>query len=313
LGGGAADPTTVYFEAGATAGFDPAFDAAKLPNSSGLNLASFDDGGQPLAINGLPPSLLGSPLTVGLFVGGPAYGTYNLQVSQLTAFAATAVYLTDAEQQTTTRLALGTSYAFELTAANTGGTYATGTRFALQFAPGAPLPVVLTDFTAQAQAGGVRLAWATASEVNSAYFAVERSPDGRAFAELGRVAAAGTSIATHRYAYLDASAPAGVVYYRLRQVDLDGPAHYSPVRAVTWAGGAAGLALYLYPNPARPQATLAGAGPGAEVQVRDARGRLVLRTTADTMGAASLALPAGWPPGVYVVRAGGQALRLVVE
>jgi hypothetical protein len=40
---------------------------------------------------------------------------------------------------------------------------------------------------------------------------------------------------------------------------------------------------------------------------------LVLSTPADTVGTALLALPTGITTGVYVVRAGSQALRLTVE
>ncbi|MGI4869680.1 MAG: hypothetical protein ACRYFX_00725 [Janthinobacterium lividum] len=70
----------------------------------------------------------------------------------------------------------------------------------------APLPVELTDFTAVAQGPtAVRLAWHTASEQSSDYFAVERSPDGVAFAEVGRVAAAGTSTTPRTYGLLDAT------------------------------------------------------------------------------------------------------------
>jgi hypothetical protein len=49
------------------------------------------------------------------------------------------------------------------------------------------------------------------------------------------------------------------------------------------------------------------------VRVLDALGRPVASATADAAGAAALVLPAGRPAGVYVVRAGGAALRLVVE
>ena len=43
----------VYAEAGATPGFDTQYDASKLANSTGLNLASLV-GTTPLAIQGLP-------------------------------------------------------------------------------------------------------------------------------------------------------------------------------------------------------------------------------------------------------------------
>ena len=181
-------------------------------------------------------------------------------------------------------------------------------------ASGVPLPVELSAFTATA-AGyrAVRLAWATASEKNSAAFEVERSLNGTGFDRIGTVAAAGTSTAPREYALTDARLPAGTatLYYRLKQVDQDGTSSYSPVRTVT-PGGGAGNDLTLAPNPGR-NATLAGAVPAAPVQVFDAVGRLVLTATADTTGTARLVLPAALPAGVYVVRTGARALRLAVE
>ena len=73
-----------------------------------------------------------------------------------------------------------------------------------------------------------------------------------------------------------------------------------------------GGGLTLAPNPARAT-TLAGAGAGAAVAVFDALGRRVLAATADASGRAALVLPAGLPTGVYVVRSGPRAVRLVVE
>ncbi|MFD1875676.1 hypothetical protein [Hymenobacter bucti] len=293
-GGTDADSAAVYFEPGATPGFDIDFDAGKLLNPSGLNLASLTVDGQQLATNGLPPSLLGNPLAVSLYVTVPAYGTYTLQVGKLANFAPTAVYLTDALLQTTALLAPGTAYAFELTAANTSGTYATSTRFALQFVPSAaPLPVTLTRFTAEVRPRGMQLAWGTATEWHSAYFAVERSVDGQAFAELGRVAAAGSSGQPRDYALLDAQPLAGVGYYRLRQVDLDGSLSYSPVRVVAPAP----QGLTLFPNPAHAPVTLLDAGPQGLVQILDGRGRLVAITTADATGRAHVVLPAGLAGG----------------
>ena len=179
----------------------------------------------------------------------------------------------------------------------------------------APLPVELAAFTATAEGpAAVRLAWATASEKNSASFDVERSPNGVQFDRLGTVAAAGSSSAARSYALLDAKLPAGtaLLYYRLKQVDLDGTFSYSPVRTVALKGAVAGLSLY--PNPAHGgAATLTGALPGTVVTVFDALGRVVLVAPADATGTAALALPAGLPTGVYVVRAGTRALRLAVE
>ena len=176
-----------------------------------------------------------------------------------------------------------------------------------------PLPVELRAFTATAEGGqAVRLAWATASEKNSASFEVERSADGRTFARVGMVAAAGTSSAPRSYALLDASLPARqpTLYYRLRQVDADGTFSYSPVRAVALKDA---ISLALYPNPTTTSATLFGAQPGAAATVFDALGRPVASALADATGTAVLALPQGLPRGMYVVRSGPHALRLTVE
>ncbi|RZK63285.1 MAG: T9SS type A sorting domain-containing protein, partial [Hymenobacter sp.] len=124
---------------------------------------------------------------------------------------------------------------------------------------GTPLPVVLTDFTAQAvQNRDARLNWATASEKNNDHFEVERSFDGTSFVQIGQVAGHGTLATASAYTLTDAGVAAkatGPVYYRLRQVDLDGTATYSPVRTVRFADAAPAV-LTLYPNPAQASTTL---------------------------------------------------------
>ncbi|MDO7847935.1 T9SS type A sorting domain-containing protein [Hymenobacter sp. M29] len=69
----------------------------------------------------------------------------------------------------------------------------------------------------------------------------------------------------------------------------------------------------LYPNPARSVVTVEGLPPGQAVQVLDALGRIVLKGALSAQGALQLALPAALPPGLYLVRAGTLAQRLVVE
>ncbi|TYZ14344.1 hypothetical protein FY528_01045 [Hymenobacter lutimineralis] len=179
-----------------------------------------------------------------------------------------------------------------------------------------PLPVQLTTFTAVgAGPGAARLAWTTASEKNSVRFEVQRSPDGETFATIGTVAGQGHKNSPTSYSFLDThlptTTPQRLAYYRLQQVDADNAIHYSPVRTVALPQPTARLELA--PNPTRGHATLRGSTPGAEVQVFDALGRLVLMAAADSTGTSALQLPAGLPGGVYVVRTSGQSLRLLVK
>ena len=98
-----------------------------------------------------------------------------------------------------------------------------------------PLPVILTSFTARQEESTVHLAWSTASEINSDYFQIERSPDGTDFKTLSRQAAAGDSQQELTYRYADEGAAnrfSGTLYYRLKMVDFDGSFEYSDITAV---------------------------------------------------------------------------------
>lgn len=171
---------------------------------------------------------------------------------------------------------------------------------------GGPLPVVLTRFEASPRQADAALSWTTAQELNSRYFAVERSLAGSSFVEIGTVAAHGTSTGAQQYAYRDANAArlGSPVQYRLRQVDQDGTATYSPVRTVAFAATAGAVQLSLYPNPATDQlhVVLTGlAAPGATLTAYSVLGQAVGSTQLGAAGQADLAL-AGLPSGTYVLR-----------
>lgn len=110
------------------------------------------------------------------------------------------------------------------------------------------LPVELLTFDAKQRAEHVDVLWSTASELNSSHFMVQRSADGNNFVDLGRVAAAGNSVQTLDYGFVDEAPLEGLSYYRLKQVDVDGSSVLSQVVTVVYGAGQRGLELY--PNPA---------------------------------------------------------------
>ena len=143
-----------------------------------------------------------------------------------------------------------------------------------------PLPVELTAFSAQRQADkAVALKWITASEKNSARFEAQRSLDGREFVTVASATAQGSSTHATVYAALDKTAPAGRLYYRLRQVDLDGHISYSPVVLVTGSGELA--KVQLYPNPARRSLSFIAEG-AMPYRVLNQLGQPLLRGTTET-------------------------------
>jgi len=115
------------------------------------------------------------------------------------------------------------------------------------------LPVQLGDFKAAMAKSNVLLNWSAEVERNTRHFAVERSVDGKHFQEIGSVSAAGNSDVTRNYSYTDTKpvATAGMIYYRLRTVDMDGRNDYSAVRTVRMITAASSntIAISTYPNP----------------------------------------------------------------
>ena len=85
-----------------------------------------------------------------------------------------------------------------------------------------PLPIDLVSFDASQKNKQVELNWETASETNNDFFTVERSMDGRLFAQIGHIAGAGSSEFSQKYSFIDKNPKRGTNYYRLSQTDFDG-------------------------------------------------------------------------------------------
>jgi surface protein len=107
------------------------------------------------------------------------------------------------------------------------------------------LPLNLLQFTGNKQAGYNQLNWATANEQNTKHFELESSSDGRSFAKIATVNAAGTG--NHNYNYNDKTVYNGKVYYRLKMVDADGKFTYSTVLLINQSTN---QPITIYPNPA---------------------------------------------------------------
>ena len=184
-----------------------------------------------------------------------------------------------------------------------------------------PLPVKLLDFTARAEGpAAARLSWATASELNNAGFVVERSRDARVFQGVGTVAGAGTSTTRRDYTLLDNQLPAGaaLLYYRLRQTDVNGTLSYSPVRTVALTPQAAGFVVYPTKVPVGQTTSYLYTGPAeaGTLQVLDLLGRVVRTTSVDGRAQGEVSL-AGLASGSYLLRyataTGSCGGRCVVE
>ena len=117
---------------------------------------------------------------------------------------------------------------------------------------GGPLPVKYLSFDAVVNNKAVLLKWVTAQETNNSHFEVERSFDNSSFSTIGMVmdgfAVNGTG---KSYQFKDNSPELqnrSIVYYRLKQFDIDGRVTYSKVLVVRLQVKA-DVTMQISPNP----------------------------------------------------------------
>ena len=145
------------------------------------------------------------------------------------------------------------------------------------------LPVVLINLVAIERNGNTELHWATAQEVNSSHFEIQYSSDGRSFASIGNVYAAGQSQFMRNYLYTDNEARRGISYYRLKMVDVDGSFTYS--RVVSLQNGNANSEIEIAASDFRsgalklnifsPESNQVG------LQLSDASGKIVFKSSVE--------------------------------
>ncbi len=119
-------------------------------------------------------------------------------------------------------------------------------RFRLVFKVLAPVPVTFVDVSAETVGKDVRVRFRVDNEVNIRNYTVERSVNGRVFAEAGTVDANNSS----EYSFNDVRPGTGTFFYRIRSNGFDAnDVKYSDVATAT-IGGSPSL-ITIYPNPVK--------------------------------------------------------------
>jgi hypothetical protein len=166
------------------------------------------------------------------------------------------------------------------------------------------LPVSVSSFSASVVNGQSTLNWETASEANNSGFNILRSNNRTSFAKVGFVASkanGGNSAAPIRYHYVDKSAQAGLNYYQLQQIDLDGKS--TTLDKTVSVNISLGGSFVVYPNPASNYINIDAGNAdykGLRYDVVDVNGRVLLSEEANaaqhTMAISSL------PAAIYFVK-----------
>lgn len=162
------------------------------------------------------------------------------------------------------------------------------------------LPIELDQFEVTAQAQAVQVDWSLpVVEHTLAYFELERSTDGIYFERLQKIPASTEQLS---YQTWDEEPLPGTSYYRLRTVEVNTEATYSPIRAL--ARPLHDTYVQLYPNPANEQLTVQLNHPSTDsdwtATVYDWSGRVVAQYHSD---AARLLIPTTTlPNGAYLLQ-----------
>lgn len=145
----------------------------------------------------------------------------------------------------------------------------------------APLPVTFKSFNAtRVSRTNVALKWETATEVNNSGFAVQRNMGNGVWEFVSFVptqATGGNSSVPLTYTFTDFSnSSKGITQYRIKQVDIDGHARFSEIRAVR--GYEQSGKIIVYPNPSingRVNVMFDDIEGTRDVMLMDMSGRLV--------------------------------------
>ena len=161
-----------------------------------------------------------------------------------------------------------------------------------------PLPTTDLALKARPDKQHVLLQWRTISETNTSHFEIERSNNGTDFTHIGRVSAAGNSLTERTYLYRDMQPPAGLLWYRLRQVSLTGSQALSniiplslPTRSQPWVGPVPARSTLMVQLPASFADTYA-------YQLHDVSGKLVMQGGGLRAGANNIQINQ-LAPGMY--------------
>ncbi|RYY54929.1 MAG: hypothetical protein EOO09_12415, partial [Chitinophagaceae bacterium] len=118
------------------------------------------------------------------------------------------------------------------------------------------LPLDFLSFAVNRSGEAALLTWSTENEVNTSRFDVQWSTDGRNYRSIGTVSSLSTG-GVHQYDFTHNNPSAGINYYRIRQLDIDGKSSMSTV--VILDGRQTG-SLQVSPNPVSDKLRIRFAG-----------------------------------------------------
>lgn len=181
---------------------------------------------------------------------------------------------------------------------------------------GGPLPVTWLYFNGTNEGKNNLLKWATGTEQNSKEFRLERSLNGTDYSQIAVIPAAGNSTTERRYDYTDQRIDrlnSRVMFYRLKQVDLDDRFRYSNIVRLNY-NKEGNTPTIVYPNPTRGVINILVGDRsviGTEAIVSDVNGR-IMKKVVITAANQQIDLSA-YSNGLYLIRLSNDEVLKVMK
>ncbi|MBO4739145.1 MAG: T9SS type A sorting domain-containing protein, partial [Bacteroidales bacterium] len=128
------------------------------------------------------------------------------------------------------------------------------------------LPIELLSFVGSCQNGVTTFNWETMTETNNDYFTIEASRDAVNYEPVATISGAGTTSQRQQYSY-HINTNDGMMYYRLRQTDIDGQTEvFAPIAVKCENAVSSEPTINIYPQPAKDMFEINVQGEGVEIE-----------------------------------------------
>lgn len=161
------------------------------------------------------------------------------------------------------------------------------------------VPVIISNFTAQAKSGFNKLVWNSSAEINVSRYYIEAATDGVNFNRAGTVSAGNTS---GNYEFNHFTTLRGYIYYRIAIENTDGSIQYSNIIRIN-SGSL--KPVQVYPNIVAPGAliNIILNEPVKELVLMNTHGQVLgVKNIHAQSGTVSFNIPSSLAAGIYILR-----------
>lgn len=167
---------------------------------------------------------------------------------------------------------------------------------------GGLLPLNLISFNASRKQNEVLINWIVANEINNIKFDVQRSMNGVDYTSIATILGKNNTGAVERYEYIDKQIAAkNLLYYRLKQTDINGRYSYSPIVTVKFDN----KQLYtILPNPVKDRLNIKQAifnNEENKIEIYDTKGNKLYVSNIIMNGGTGSIDVSKLPPGNYII------------